>query len=215
MHDLSSFLLGLAVGVAVAAPVGPVSLFFLRQTLSGGRLTGIAAGLGAASADTFYSSLAAFGITALSGTLVGAGYWFRVVGGIVVVLIGIKVARERPIEVSRACRKTGLGEGPHPLASFGATLMLTLSNPATIVAVGALFAAFGPHTDEEPFAASAVLVGGVFAGSALWFTLLAALVDWVRPLLKPRTLFWINRACGIALVAFGLAMLGASLRPFV
>ena len=59
------FAKGLAIGLAIAAPVGPVGVLCVRRTLSEGRLMGLAAGLGAAVADAFYGGIAAFGVAAV------------------------------------------------------------------------------------------------------------------------------------------------------
>ncbi|HXP96053.1 MAG TPA: LysE family translocator, partial [Telmatospirillum sp.] len=47
------FLRGLAVGFALAAPVGPVGILCVRRALADGRHAAFVAGLGAAFADTF------------------------------------------------------------------------------------------------------------------------------------------------------------------
>ena len=59
--DLAAFLRGGAIGLAVAAPVGPVGLLCIRRTLSGGAAVGFASGLGAAAADAAYATMAALG----------------------------------------------------------------------------------------------------------------------------------------------------------
>ena len=57
---------GIMLGVAIAAPVGPIGLLCIRRTLAYGWRAGFVSGLGAATADTFYGLLAAFGLTALA-----------------------------------------------------------------------------------------------------------------------------------------------------
>ena len=47
MH-LEYFLKGLAIGFAIAAPVGPIGVLCIRRTLAEGRLIGFLSGLGAA-----------------------------------------------------------------------------------------------------------------------------------------------------------------------
>ena len=54
---------GLLAGLIIAAPVGPVNVLCISRTLSKGRRSGLVSGLGAAAADTFYGSIAGFGIT--------------------------------------------------------------------------------------------------------------------------------------------------------
>ena len=71
--DLPPFALGVALGLAVAAPVGPMSLLCMRRTLAGGFCAGLLSGLGVATADALYGAVAAFGLVAIAGFLVGLG----------------------------------------------------------------------------------------------------------------------------------------------
>ena len=73
--DFSLFFKGLLLGFSIAAPVGPIGVLCIRRTLAEGRSAGLATGLGAASADAIYGSIAAFGLTAVSGFLVGQAFW--------------------------------------------------------------------------------------------------------------------------------------------
>jgi threonine/homoserine/homoserine lactone efflux protein len=48
---LSLFLKGLLIGVAIAAPVGPIGILCIQRTIHNGFRIGLASGLGAALAD--------------------------------------------------------------------------------------------------------------------------------------------------------------------
>jgi len=58
---MSVFLQGLAVGFAIAVPVGPVSALCISRTIRDGRVSGFASGLGAATADALCGGIAALG----------------------------------------------------------------------------------------------------------------------------------------------------------
>jgi threonine/homoserine/homoserine lactone efflux protein len=64
------FLKGMAIGLGIAAPVGPIGILCIRRSLRDGAWTGFIAGLGAATADAAYGGVAGFGLTAISGFLV-------------------------------------------------------------------------------------------------------------------------------------------------
>ena len=72
---------GLLIGFSIAAPVGPIGVLCIRRTLARGRASGLVSGLGAASADAVYGSVAALGLTAISTFLVDQQTWLRLVGG--------------------------------------------------------------------------------------------------------------------------------------
>ncbi|MCB0207269.1 MAG: LysE family translocator, partial [Anaerolineae bacterium] len=60
--DAGIYFRGLVIGLAIAAPVGPIGVLCIRRTLAEGRLAGLVTGLGAATADTVYGAVAAFGL---------------------------------------------------------------------------------------------------------------------------------------------------------
>jgi len=62
--DLALLVKSLALGVAVAAPVGPMSLLLIQRTLGHGRAQGLVFGAGIAAADGTYAAVAAFSLTA-------------------------------------------------------------------------------------------------------------------------------------------------------
>ena len=67
--NLPVFLQGLLLGLAIAAPVGPIGVLCIQRTLQNGRAAGFLSGLGATTADAFYGAVAAFGLTAVTGFL--------------------------------------------------------------------------------------------------------------------------------------------------
>ncbi|MDP6805890.1 MAG: hypothetical protein QF902_11280 [Rhodospirillales bacterium] len=85
---MTTFATGVAVGLAVAAPVGPITILCVRRTLNDGRRVGFAAGLGVALADSLYAAIAAFGLTAASAILVAQERWLAALSGAVFVGLG-------------------------------------------------------------------------------------------------------------------------------
>src|SRR5206468_1632019 len=77
--DPTLFLRGLLIGLAIAAPVGPIGVLCIRRTLAEGRLVGFITGLGAATADATYGAVAAFGLTFISGFLITQQSWLRLI----------------------------------------------------------------------------------------------------------------------------------------
>ena len=61
--DLALPIRGLAVGLIIAAPVGPVNVLCIQRTLEKGWKSGLLSGFGAALADTLYGAIAGFGIS--------------------------------------------------------------------------------------------------------------------------------------------------------
>ncbi len=196
------FLKGVLIGFSIAAPVGPIGVLCIRRTLSDGRLAGLVAGLGAATADAVYGGVAGFGLTAISGLLIGHAGWLRVLGGGFLCYLGARTFLAEAAD-QEATASRGL------LGGYVSTFFLTLANPMTILSFGAIFAGLGLVAATGTYAAATALVAGVFTGSALWWLTLSLGVGTLRGRLTPKALRWVNRVAGVVITAFGLVVLAA------
>ena len=128
---------------------------------------GLVSGLGAATADAVYGSIAAFGLTFVSAFLVSQQGWLRLIGGFFLCYLGVRTFfSSSPGRLSGASAR-GLG------AAYGSTLLLTLTNPTTIISFAAVFAGLGIGGSGGNYGSAVILVIGVFLGSALWWLLLS------------------------------------------
>jgi threonine/homoserine/homoserine lactone efflux protein len=196
--DPAFFWKGFLIGLAIAAPVGPIAILCIRRTLEHGGWNGLATGLGAATADAIYGAIAAFGIAAVSSRLVEQENPIRVLGGLALIFIGWRIFVTKP-GTTAAVASSRLGVG----GSFASAVFLTLTNPATILYYVAVFAGLGLANSDTDGARALVLVLGVFIGSAAWWLTLVGIVSRFRRLLTPNRRVWINRFSGVVLMAFG------------
>ncbi|MGA2200160.1 MAG: LysE family transporter, partial [Nitrososphaerales archaeon] len=90
MSELSILLGGIVIGLSVAAPVGPIGILCIQRTLNKGRTSGLVSGLGAASADAMYGTVAAFGLTAISSLLISEKDLIQLAGGIILLYLGLR-----------------------------------------------------------------------------------------------------------------------------
>jgi threonine/homoserine/homoserine lactone efflux protein len=189
------------VGFAIAAPVGPIGVLCIRRTLADGRLTGFVSGMGAATADMIYGTMAALGLTAVADMLAGVSMWARLLGGIFLCYLGVRTLLEAPAERPAAAGARGL------LGAYASTFALTITNPATIISFAAVFAGMGAASGVSGYSDTLLLVAGVFSGSALWWLLLSGGVSLLRSRVTPAVLRWVNRSAGLIILAFGAASL--------
>ena len=166
---------GAVIGFAIAAPVGPIGVLCIRRTFAEGRAAGLATGLGAATADAGYGAVAAFGLTAISGFLLGFQDDLRLCGGLFLCVLGIRTMLAKPAALGARLQGRGLAQ------AYATTVALTLANPATILSFLAVFAGAGLGQQAAGAGAATAMVAGVFAGSATWWLLLSGFVDrWRR-----------------------------------
>lgn len=204
--DIHLFIKGLIIGFSIAAPVGPIGILCIKQTLNHGRLAGLLSGLGAATADAFYGCVAGFGLTLISNLLIQQQTWFRLLGGLFLCYLGVKAFLSKPVENAALAQKTGL------FRNYAMTFFLTLTNPMTILAFAAIFASQGLSNQRMEYSAAGSLILGVFLGSALWWVFLSAGVGLLRHKIDVKKLQWINRFSGVLISAFGLYALWSLFR---
>jgi len=197
---MSLFLEGGAIGFAVAAPVGPIGVLCIRRTLAEGRASGFVSGLGAATADAAYGSVAALGLTFVTGLLVGAAAWLRLFGGVFLVFLGVRTFLSRPDVRPAAAGRGGL------LGAYASTFGLTLANPSTILSFAAIFTGLAAGSMGDALYAMS-LVLGVFCGSTLWWFVLSGATSLFRAKLSAGGLRWVNRISGVVLAGFGVITL--------
>jgi len=208
MSDFSFILKGMIIGFSIAAPVGPIGVLCIRRTLAEGRAYGFASGLGAATADGFYGTVAALGLTLVSSFLIDQANWLRLIGGAYLCYLGLKTFRAQPAERAAEAKGRGL------LGAYTSTLFLTLTNPLTIFAFAAIFAGVGAEAAAGNALGALNVVLGVFLGSAAWWLILVTLTSLFRSRLTTGGLVWVNRVSGIIILGFGVVMLYALIAPW-
>ena len=199
--DLWFFWKSLSIGMAVAAPVGPMSLLCIHRTLDHGQRSGLVFGAGVAAADLTYAAIAAFGVTAVSSVLLAGTAWIRLVGSVLLIILGVRIALAAPRTDNRSA-SAGSGRRVF-LTAYG----LTMTNPPTILFFAGIFAAVASMASASQSITFAV---GVFAGSMLWWLILTTLVSRSAAFFRPNVLLWINRLSGAVLIAFAVYGLAAS-----
>lgn len=203
--DIHFLLKGLLIGFSIAAPVGPIGVLCIRRTLADGRLSGLLSGLGAASADAVYGCVAGFGLTIISNFLVSQQNWIRLIGGLFLCYLGIKTLLAKPAQEAAQIKKKGL------LGAYASTFVLTLTNPMTILSFAAIFAGLGLASSSGDYSSAAVLVLGVFCGSAAWWLLLSGVVGLLREKFNYKIMLWVNRVSGLIVTGFGVYALSGLL----
>jgi threonine/homoserine/homoserine lactone efflux protein len=184
----------------------------IQRSLNHGGRVGFASGLGAALADACYGAIGALGVGAVTGFLValadplavgGAGFLIWMAWG-----IWRSAVTTRAAEVKAQPPKVTLAW------AFVSVFGLTLTNPSTILAFVAVFAALAGSATSGASAtgggvagsgaAVAWMVLGVLVGSALWWLGLALAVSRFRHRIDEAAMAWINRLSASCLVMMAL-----------
>ena len=195
---------GMVIGFCIAAPVGPVGALCIRRTLSQGYVAGLASGLGAASADGVYGGIAALGLTAFAKILLEQMVWLQLFGGVLLCILGVQAMLSRPGGKHGNDYDSGL------IHVFVSAFFLTVANPLTLLAFGAILSGLGVGVGAD-YSDAFTLVVAVFIGSAAWWLLLSGGISLIfKKVVDARRLLWINRIAGAAILGFGILSLCAA-----
>lgn len=185
------------IGLAVAAPVGPMSLLCMRRTLTQGPRWGLATGAGIAVGDAIYAAVAALGLAGVSAFVLAWETQLHLAAGLFLIWLGLKTFftkdTDKPAEVGAV---SSIG------AAFLGSVMLTLTNPPTIVMFAAVFTALAPTSGFDPGVAAATVLG-VLTGSLMWWLGVVAVVSSLRHALGRKVRLWIDRTAGVVLALLG------------
>lgn len=202
----ATLLAGIGIGVAVAAPVGPMSLLCMRRTLARGPLAGAGTGLGIALGDAVYASLAALGLASVRSIVAAYERPLHAIAGAFLIYLGASALLRRRESSGSASQHTTSAVG-----AFASAFALTMTNPTTIVSFVAIFTAFSTRTVARTDITIA-LVAGVFLGSMLWWAGLVTVVASLRRTFDRRTRAVVDAIASVAFVTFGIVEMGRSLR---
>ncbi|MBV5264116.1 LysE family translocator [Pinisolibacter aquiterrae] len=197
MEWLLLYLKSAGIGVAVAAPVGPMSLLCMRRTLTTGWRSGLATGAGIAIGDGIYAAVAALGLAGVSAFVLAWEKPLHLAAGLLLIWLGLKTfftKDDGKVAEDRA--------GGSIRAAFLGSVALTLTNPPTIVMFAAVFTALAPTSGFDPASAVAT-VAGVVTGSLGWWIGVVIGVSGLRHALGHRVRLWIDRIAGVVLAVLG------------
>jgi len=198
---VSGFPAAFAIGIAVAAPVGPVGVLCIQRTLRGGVVFGLASGFGVATADGLYAALAALGLAVVTQAASALQVPLAVTGGVLLLVLAYRAWEQAGGACGAAIEPTTRGL----LATYGSALALTLANPTTIMSFAAIMAGLGAAVADP--GDGPVFVAGIALGSLAWWTLLALAVGFARTR-APRVLVdWAGRISAVVLGLAGVAAL--------
>lgn len=199
--DITLFLKGILIGFLISTPVGPIAVLCIKRTLNEGRIHGIVSGLGAATADAIYGFIAASSLTFISSFLVKEQVWLRLLGGLLLCYMGVKIFR------SKLVQRVVSGDGASYFSNYISALLLTLANPGTLVAFAAVFSGLGMVKVRVHYASAGLLVVGVFVGSGIWWFILNSIAGVFSEKMDYFKLSWLNKISGIIIAVFGLFIL--------
>jgi len=190
------FLIGILIGLVIAAPMGPVGVLCARKTLEYGIAGTLAVGIGTALADAIYAGLTVFGLATISEFVLKHAVYIKLIGGTLLFILAIKEYYSKtPIKDTIKITPKGC------LAISATTFLITLLNPIGIISFIAIFAMLGDQLLHNQHAIYVVI--GVFVGSLSWFIILGRIIHYTRHLVPDYIILSIRKISALFFAIFG------------
>jgi threonine/homoserine/homoserine lactone efflux protein len=199
---------GLVIGVLVAAPVGPVNVLCIQRGIERGFFGGLAAGIGAVLGDGLIALFAALGVGAISGAIEHHRTAIQIIGGLALIAFGIKLYMTLPpikTDAGSDAENASLRDFAWDIPQ---TFFLTITNPGAVLGLFAIFGGVSTFVEVHSTIDALTMVAAIMGGSLAWWIFLSNLISRFRHLVDAVHLQTINRYAGLALIVFGVILIG-------
>lgn len=207
LSEVYRFAAAVLAGFVVAMPVGAIGAMCLRRAIQGLWLDGLFTGIGAALADAALAATAMLGLTLLSHYILDNGEPLRLIGGVVLLYLGVRMIRTRHMHLEGETMALDVPTRGWRwwLGDFATGFGLTIINPATLLAFAGVLAGFGlfaGHT--RALLANWPVLIGVFCGSMLWWIVLIVAASAMRRHAPSYVVSAANAGLGAMVMVFGV-----------
>ncbi len=192
---------GIAIGVLISAPMGPVGILCIQRTLDKGRRTGLYTGVGAAISDLIYCLLTGFGLSFIEEFIERNQNVIQLIGSAVLIGFGIYLFRKKatPTVVDKETLSNG-----SPKKNILGGFLFTVSNPLILFLIIGLFARFNFLIPDIRFYHYIIGYVGIIAGALGWWWIVTYVVDKVRAHFNLKSMIMINRIIGVVIMIFAI-----------
>lgn len=190
-----AFILGLAMSMVI----GPISVIFIKKTLSMGLKGSIAVGSGVALGDMIYSTIAALSIVEISGFLSEHESIIKTLSGIFLLYLAYSEFRTNITIDDQAIH------GRNIVKIFIKAFCLTLSSPLTIGTFIAIFTGIG--NDNITVEESLSMAAGIITASISWWIILGSILLRIKHKISQKWIMRLKYVSGTIIGGFGLFMI--------
>ena len=206
----SAFVTGAFAGAAIAIPVGAIAILIIELGIRRGFRAAAAAGLGAATADGVYATVAALGGGAVASALAPIADPLRVAAVVALVVVGIRGLRGALSSAAPDAAEASPQAPARGSATYLRFLGLTLLNPATVIYFSALVlgrqAQFARSVAASVVFVLAAFAAGAFSASSAWQVALAGMAALAHRRLPERYRVALSVFGYLVIIAFALGI---------
>ena len=192
---------GIAIGILISAPMGPVGILCIQRTLDKGRRPSFYTGVGASISDLFYCLLTGFGLSFIQEFIERNQNVIQLVGSAVLIGFSIYLFRKNPASSLKPATQP---EPISPKKNILGGFLFTFSNPLILFLIIGLFARFNFPVPDVKFYHYIVGYISICVGAIAWWWFVTFAIDKVRAHFNVRSMWLINRIIGIIILLFAI-----------
>jgi len=201
IHDFGLFL---AAGILLNLTPGPDTVYILGRSIAQGREAGIASALGISLGSIFHTCAAALGLSAILATSALAFGTIKLIGGVYLIFLGIKMILDRRKQLSLPSnfrRRT-------TIAAFRQGILTNILNPKVALFFLAFLPQFIDPASNMKIAAFITLGLTFVTTGTIWCLILAWFASVFSERLRANETIsqWLNRTAGALFVFLGLRL---------
>jgi threonine/homoserine/homoserine lactone efflux protein len=199
---LNSLLEGFVIGIVVSIPLGPLGILCIQRTVNKTWKSGFISGLGVASSDTFYAIIAGFSLTIIIDFIRQYEIWFKILGAIMVILLGLYIFFTNPAKDIQKFRKRGNSY----FQDYVTAVLLTLSNPLAVFVFLAIFTSYSVVLQPSHLLDAFLIIAGIYIGGSSWWLGLTGTAYLFKHKLTINTIWWANKIIGVCVILFAMGL---------
>ncbi len=202
---------GLAIGILISAPMGPIGMLCIQRTLDKGKFPAFFTGVGAALSDIFYCLLTGLGLSFITDFIETHQILLKIIGSLVIIAFGIYLIKKNP---SRSLKKPTAQSNTY-WSDIVSGFFLTLSNPLILFFIIGLFARFNFMLPEFKYYHYIVGYLSIFIGAIIWWFTITSAVNKVRAHFNIRSMKIVNRVIAILLIVMAIIGLILGINDYI
>ena len=202
---------GLAIGILISAPMGPIGMLVIQRTLNKGRWAAFFSGIGASISDLLYCLLTGLGLSFITDFIEDNQLLLQIIGSFVIAAFALYLFRKNPTRALSTPK-----DAPNTYwMDFVTGFLLTFANPLILFFIIGLFARFNFLLPEFRYYHYISGYLAIFGGAILWWFTITYFVNKVRSHFNVRSLWLINRIIGSILMIMAVVGLIMGIKDYI
>lgn len=194
-----TFFKGIATGIILSLPFGPVGLYCMEKTLTEGKKDGFSTALGMVTSDVVYGLIAFFFINQSEEFILRYELFFKGLVGLCLVILGIKKLRT-PVVIKKPTKIN-----KYNIQNYFSGFFLSVINVTGIVTIIFIYTLLSVVGDADNYL---LLAGGIgTAGVISWFINVQVLTYFKR-FVTDDLLIKLSKISSFIILTFGIIALG-------